>query len=204
MWSLPYEVQMYLTLPILFMALRGPRSAARLISIYVIGGFLSLTHPVLRFLPCFLAGVMAYKLLEIVRPRFRAWLWCPAVIGAVVLYVRLGAYSDTGWFKDDVTCLIIGALIPLFQKTAGPITTVASQVAKYSYGIYLCHTPIMWLLYRQLTIPDWQRPIWLVIATGLVSVACYHAIEHPLIQMGTRLANRVSPKPELSAALAIS
>lgn len=204
MWSLSYEVQMYLALPLLFMALRGPRSGARLILIYYIGGLLSLTHPVLRFVPCFLAGVLAYKLLGIVRPRLSAWLWCPVVIGAVVLYVRLGVYSDTSWFKDDLTCLIIGALIPLFQKAAGPITTVASHVAKYSYGIYLCHTPIMWLLYRQLTIPDWQRPIWLVIATGLVSMACYHAIEHPLIQIGTRLANRASPTPDLEAAVAIS
>lgn len=204
MWSLPYEVQMYLILPILFLVLRGPRNAGRLMPVYIIGGLLSLYHPVFRYLPCFLGGVMAYNLLGIVRPRLRAWLWCPAVISAVVLYVQIGPYSETGWFKDDLSCLIIGALIPLFQKTTGPITTVASHLAKYSYGIYLCHIPIMWLVYRQLTIPDWQRPIWLVIATGLVSMACYHAIEHPLIQIGTRLANRASPTPGLAAAIAIS
>ena len=204
MWSLPYEVQMYLILPILFLMLSGLRSSARLIPVYIIGGLLSLRHPVFRYLPCFLAGVIAYKLLGIVRPRLSAWLWCPAVICVVVLYVRMGPFSETSWFKDDLICLTIGALIPLFQKTAGPITAIASHLAKYSYGIYLCHVPIMWLLYRELTIPDWQRLIWLVIATGLVSMACYHAIEHPLIQIGTRLANRASPTPELAAAVAIS
>jgi len=204
MWSLPYEVQMYLVLPVLFLVLRAHRGSARLICIYFIGGFISLLHPVFRYLPCFLAGVMAYKLLETVRPRLWAWLWCPAVIGVVVLYVRLVPYSDGSWLADDLSCLIIGAMIPLFHKTAGTIATVASQVAKYSYGIYLCHTPIMWLLYRKLTIPHWQQPICLVIATGLVSVACYHAIEHPLIELGSRLANRMSPKPQLSPAVAMS
>jgi peptidoglycan/LPS O-acetylase OafA/YrhL len=204
MWSLPYEVQMYLALPILFLVLRATRGFARLICIYLIGSALSLFHPVLRYLPCFLAGVIAYRLLGRVQPRFRAWLWCPAVIGAVVLYVRLVPYSETSWLADDLSCLIIGGLIPLFRKNAGPITAVAAHVAKYSYGIYLCHMPIIWLLYRKLAIPDWQRPMWLVIATGLVAIACYHAIEQPLIEIGSRLANRVSTKPQLSPAVAIS
>jgi peptidoglycan/LPS O-acetylase OafA/YrhL len=193
LWSLPYEVQMYLILPLIFVALRTPRSRDSLSLIYVVGGLLSLFLPLFQYLPCFLAGVIAYKQLGTVRRRFRAWLWCPAVIGAVVLYVLI-PYSSFAWSKDIVICFIVGALIPLFQQNSGAIRTVASHIAKYSYGIYLCHTPLLWLLYYKLTIPDWQRPIWLFIATGIVSWACYHAIEHPLIQIGTRLANRVSMK----------
>ncbi|HEY1203959.1 MAG: acyltransferase [Bryobacteraceae bacterium] len=193
LWSLPYEVQMYLVLPMLFLVLRAPRGRVRLILIYAVSTLLSLFQP-LRYLPCFLAGVMAYQRLGTVQPRFRAWPWCPVVIGAVVLYV-LGPYSDASWSKDILTCLTVGALIPLFQMSRGAISTAASYIAKYSYGIYLCHTPVMWLLYRKLAIADWQRAIWLAIATAAVSLACYHAIEYPLIRFGTRLANRISGKP---------
>lgn len=192
LWSLPYEVQMYLVLPLLFLLLRAPGAGTRLILMYLMGALLSF-YPLFHYLPCFLAGVVAYKLLGTFRRYFLAWLWCPVVIGAVVLYA-LAPYSDTSSVKDVLFCLLVGALIPLFQRNGGAIATIASHIAKYSYGIYLVHTPVLWLLYRKLTIPDWQRAIWLAIATGTVSVACYYLIEHPLIQLGARLADRGSVK----------
>ena len=202
LWSLPYEVQMYLFLPVLFLLLNSASKAGvRLGLIYVVSVILSIIHPLFRYFPCFLAGVIAYKLIAWVRPRVPARFWCPTIIGVAVLYI-LAPYDDSGRAKDIVVCLTAGALIPLFHRSAGAIATAASHVAKYSYGIYLCHTPVLWLLYRHLTIPDWQRPILLVIGTGCASVACYHAIEHPLIQLGTRLANRaaVQRMPEASRA----
>ena len=202
LWSLPYEVQMYLLLPILFLTLRTPRSGVRLALAYISGALLSLVHPLFYYFPCFLAGVIAYKLSGVVQPRFPSWLWCPAVIGVVVLYV-LAPYSNESRSKDVLICLVAGALIPLFHRNYGAIAAAASHIAKYSYGIYLCHTPVLWLLYRKLTIPDWQRAVWLVIATGGAAVACYHAIEHPLIQVGTRLANRISAKPMALATATI-
>ena len=199
LWSLPYEVQMYLILPLLFLFLRPPMGGARLAPIYIGGIVLSIVHPLFRYFPCFLAGVMAYKLLETVRPRIPASLWCPTIVGVVVLCV-LVPQSKVSLVKDVSICLVVGALIPLFHRSSGAITTIASHIAKYSYGIYLCHTPVMWLIYRKLTIPDWQRAIWLVGLTGIVSVACYHAIEDPLIQIGVRLSNRMPGKPRLSVA----
>ncbi len=193
LWSLPYEVQMYLMLPVLFLLLRVQGSRARLVPIYFTGMILSAMHPVFQYVPCFLAGVIAYVMLRTARPRFAAWLWCPVVIGAIALYV-LTPYSEPASWKDVILCLIVGALIPLFQSASGFIAKAASHIAKYSYGIYLCHTPILWLLYRRMAIPDWQRPVWLVIATGGVSIACYYAVERPMIEAGTRFANRVSEK----------
>lgn len=104
--------------------------------------------------------------------------------------------------KDVSICLVVGASIPLFGRNRGPLAAAASHIAKYSYGIYLCHTPVLWLVYRKLTIPEWQRPIWLVIGTGAVSVACYYAIEAPLIQVSTRLASPMSLKPRAPAPAA--
>jgi peptidoglycan/LPS O-acetylase OafA/YrhL len=193
LWSLPYEVQMYLVLPILYLLLRASKGNGRLGLIYLNGTLLSLFYLLFRYVPCFLAGVIAYRLLRTLRPRLPHLLWCPTIIGVVALYT-MTPYSDQSWSKDVFSCLAVGLLIPLFYRKAGIIATVASQIAKYSYGIYLCHTPVLWLLYRKLTIPDWCRVIGLVILTGVLSVACYHVIEHPLIQVGTRLSNRASTR----------
>ncbi len=201
LWSLPYEVQMYLILPALFLVLRLPGSWVRLILIYLIGALLSVIHPLLGYLPCFLAGVVAYKLLEALRPRLPAWFWGPAVIGIVVLFILTPQYYES-WTKNVLTCLFVGVLIPLFRRRSGAVSAVASRIAKYSYGIYLCHTPVLWLLYQKLTIPAWQQAIWLIVGTGGASVACYYAIEHPLIQLGTRLSNRIYAKPRAVAAVA--
>jgi peptidoglycan/LPS O-acetylase OafA/YrhL len=189
LWSLPYEVQMYLVLPVLFLLLAPVRSWGRLAAIYVAGLIVSPFSPVLRYVPCFLAGVVAWRLLGRVRPRLPAWLWCPAIVLAVLFYVAT-PYS-TGRFKDVMICAIVGGMIPLFRTNRGVISAVAARIAKYSYGIYLCHTPILWLFYRKLALPAWQRPIWVAAAIAAVSVACYYAIERPMIELGTRIANRV-------------
>lgn len=188
MWSLPYEVQMCLVLPLIFLFLRAPGNSSGLPLICVVGVLLSLFYPLFRYFPCFLSGVMAYTLIGSWQPRFPAWLWCPAIAFAVALYVA-APFSDANWVKDVLVCIAVGLSIPLFRGNSGAIAAVAARIAKYSYGIYLCHTPLLWLLYRKLTIPAWQRGIWLVFATGLVSVACYRAIEAPLIRLGTRVAS---------------
>jgi peptidoglycan/LPS O-acetylase OafA/YrhL len=195
MWSLPYEVQMCLVLPLIFLFLRAPGHGSGLPLICVTGALLSLFYPLFRYFPCFLCGVVAYSLIGSWRPRFPAWLWCPAITVAVVLYVE-APFSDANWIKDVLICVAVGLSIPLFRGNGGATAAMAAPIAKYSYGIYLCHTPLLWLLYRKLTIPGWQRGIWLVLATGLVSVACYRMIESPLIRIGARVANRVLFEPE--------
>jgi len=199
LWSLPYEVQMYLVLPVLFLLLPAANSRWRLAAIYIASLFGSLYY-LLRYVPCFLPGVIAYKLLDHVRPRLPAWLWCPTVIAAVALYV-LAPHSTPNEF---LICLTIGVLIPLFRANHGPLSTAAAYIAKYSYGVYLCHTPILWLLYRQLAMPGWQRLICMVLGTTAASVACYHAIERPLIELGTRLANREPAGSRESAVEAVA
>ena len=196
LWSLPYEVQMYLVLPILFLSLRGSKAFARLGLLYLNGIILGVFFPLCQYVPCFLAGVIAYQLLRTLKPRFPGRLWCPAMIGTAILYT----ITPESWSKDVLCCLAVGLSIPLFYRKAGIIATCASHIAKYSYGIYVCHTPVLWLLYRKLTLPAWQRLSGLVILTGILSVVCYYVIEHPLIQIGARLANKVSMKNSQSAA----
>jgi len=191
LWSLPYEVQMYVVLPGIYLWLKVFQSNFDCGLIFISGALLSRAHPLFYYFPCFLAGVIAYRLLGTVQPRLPAWLWGPVMIGITVLYT-VTPRSDQSWVKSVFSCLTVGVLIPLFDARRSLIGTAASQIAKYSYGIYLSHMPLLWLIYRKLTLPEWSRPILVVLATAVVSLVCYHAIEYPLIRAGKRL---VSERP---------
>jgi peptidoglycan/LPS O-acetylase OafA/YrhL len=189
LWSLPYEVQMYLVLPFLFLLVHGrKRGGLWLAMVYLAGAAISPLHPLLLYVPCFLAGVVAFYLLGRLRPRLPGSLWTLALLAAVVIYVWT-PYS-TGRVKDILLCLPVAALIPIFRENRGPIAAIAAPIAKYSYGIYLCHTPVLWFVYRKLPVAAWSRPfLWLAL-TAVASMLCYRLVERPMIECGTRLANR--------------
>ena len=73
----------------------------------------------------------------------------------------------------------------------------AQQVAKYSYGIYLAHTPLIWLIFRQLSwLPITAQ--WMLSLTSLaaVSMARFFLIEAPCIRLGARRAACFRRDPE--------
>src|SRR5579862_8387237 len=88
LWSLPFEVQMYVVLPFLFLLLRAFRLAWIPFALWIaavagILGMLAFQVPVLPrllgYTPCFLGGVIAYRLWGKTKPRLPAWIW-PLVI----------------------------------------------------------------------------------------------------------------------------
>jgi peptidoglycan/LPS O-acetylase OafA/YrhL len=200
MWSLPYEVQMYLVLPGLFLILRRSRNTYLVAALYGAGVLLSLLHPVLTYFPCFLAGVVAWILLSKVRPWVPAWLWLPFLLAAVTFYTLSG--HGLSQKKSSLTCLLLGLAIPLFRANTGYLVTGAKYIARYSYGIYLAHVPLLWLFYRKLGLAGWQGSVCTVLTTAVVSVVCYHAIEQPLIRVGTRLVERGGTPRERACAAA--
>jgi peptidoglycan/LPS O-acetylase OafA/YrhL len=68
LWSLPYEVQMYLALPFVFVFLRARRWPIRAIALFVAGIVAAHADRALfEFVPCFLLGVLVYKALPLIR-----------------------------------------------------------------------------------------------------------------------------------------
>jgi peptidoglycan/LPS O-acetylase OafA/YrhL len=200
LWSLPFEVQMYLVLPLIFVAMRARKSLLFLFAIYAGSVPLARMSPVLRFVPCFLAGVIAYRILRIIQPRFRAMLWLPAILGIVGLYIVVptSIFSQTkdpfSQTKDTLFCLMVGLAIPLFQDCQGLLAAAAAQVAKYSYGVYLGHTAVFLVFFRYLEMADWMRVVCSAIGIALVSIFCFHAIERPMMNLGSRMADRVAQR----------
>jgi len=215
LWSLPLEVEMYVALPCLYLIFRN-RSILSLAFFWISTVVLSFFQPrlgegfeILKYVPCFLGGIMAWRLIRSgARPRLPAWTW-PAGIAAASVFA-LTATEKSLFFSISALGMCLGLLIPQFHElTWPPITRAAKIVARYSYGIYLAHFPIMsyvmqsryyWperifhYLPPMIAIPHFAKPIDFVLVTTLTAVASfvlYHAIEEPGIRLGHRLARKI-------------
>lgn len=213
LWSLPLEVQMYLLLPAVFLFIGPSRSIGRAFALLALGVVAGLAQPfagtpflVAAFAPCFMAGIVAYALTGRVRRQLPAWAWPVAVLGLVGAYAGGLRYVEEvhplaiGW----VVCLALGLMIPAFRELRLPaIARPSLLVARYSYGIYLFHIPILWLAFDR--IPGLPMPArWALFVAAMVAVpvAGYHWLEEPLIRIGGRVAGRLSRRSAARPAAA--
>jgi peptidoglycan/LPS O-acetylase OafA/YrhL len=200
LWTLPYEVQMYLLLPFLFVLARGAQAVQRIAALWVSAialvvamALLGLYYYPLRFIPCFLPGVLAYTLGRQLAKTRSPWLLF-AVVGLGVLMLPLVAIA-----KVQLTpllwlfCAALGFTIPHCRELTSPLLArCAKVVATYSYGIYLTHTLIIAIAFnglRFLPLPV-QVAVFLVLIVAL-PWAAYRYVEAPGIALGKRLAGRM-------------
>jgi peptidoglycan/LPS O-acetylase OafA/YrhL len=194
-WSLPRELQMYLALPFVYLILK--RFPSTITALLVWLGFLAAAphYQLLACFPCFMGGVVAYQLAA-EKKTFQApaWTWCVAIVllGAVNLVLSLTIMPD--FRADFVLCMLLGIAIPNFQDLEwSAVTRVAKVVAKYSYGIYLFHDPVIWISFVKLNgFPLAARWACLVALMAGIPYVLHHWVEAPMMEVGKRLATRWS------------
>jgi peptidoglycan/LPS O-acetylase OafA/YrhL len=200
LWSLPYEVQMYLLLPAVFLLTRvgGARWVAVLlasaVAVIVALSAAGLPYRLLQYLPCFLPGVLAYALRgrRTLNPAilFAALTVCVAIVSALMLKVGV---PELPLFWG--LCIVLGLLIPRCREIRSPLLARGAKlVATYSYSIYLTHE----LAIRAAFDLGAGLPLivqWLVCFAVLIAWARvgYRWIEAPGIALGVRLAETAAP-----------
>lgn len=228
LWSLPYEVQMYAFLPLLYILIRRFPSLRAIALIwlgtvvvagleYIVRSKMDSDSLLLRYFPCFLAGVLAWRLLETGRRRLPGALWVLVVVALVMLYrlediVRVYGIDWHGllhgtfrndhkiWLppsldlvRDWAFCAVTGLAIPFFADVKGVWLNASTRtIAQYSYGVYLCHVPMLWVCFSLLHFGNvFVSAILTVLLTALVSFVLYHVIEHPAIRFGKQFSKRL-------------
>jgi peptidoglycan/LPS O-acetylase OafA/YrhL len=211
LWTLPLEVQMYIFLPLLFIGFRS-RSVRPVLLLWLASIPVAVLQRhyaprlnLLSFAPCFLAGIVAWRLHAPKRDRLPGWLW-PLCIAAVSMLWFAGDLRHEMYFRWGF-CLLLGSTIPFFAEISFAwVRAVANTIAKYSYGIYLTHTTAMTVGFLLLRNHFAQWSVFLGLAVAL-PLLMYHLVEHPGIQAGKRIANwlwnppartpRIDPKPQM-------
>ena len=215
LWSLPLEIQMYVVLPFLYIFAKR-HSATALLKIGCAAALIGLPYDwaasmhlvrgldrlnILYFAPCFVAGVMSYRLSKNRKLALSSWLWPVAVAAIVAIYLlwqTLLPNSTNPYpaYRAWVVCWMLGALIPQFQEMRLRwLRTASHYVAKYSYGIYLGQVAALWIGFTFWPHTDsafrWIVSIFVVAG---IAVAGYHAIEHPGILLGKLVVDRSERK----------
>jgi peptidoglycan/LPS O-acetylase OafA/YrhL len=209
-WTLPLEVQMYVLLPALFVTLRN-RTAKSVVALWCVAFGLSLLQPalgvrflLLQYLPCFLGGVLAWRLLRTTTgPRFSGSLFPLALVA--VSFIWIAADPERRPFHLAAFGVCLGAAVPMFTEIPWPVVRdVTKIVARYSYGVYLFHFAIEIFFFSNPHYPSFRfletlalraseagRPTRLMLFVALsvlVPFALYHLVEEPGIRVGKRFA----------------
>lgn len=199
LWSLPYEVQMYLVLPFLYRltTTRQPFAWLAMIYAWVILMVItlpsdSLTSKLIIYVPCFLPGVLAFVL-----PRQKKSETSPGLLfGQIAIVGVLGIPALVAAGVPEMPllwalCIAIGLTLPACrQLKEGLVSSGSHLIAKYSYGVYLTHVLALGAvdgLVPGPVIVQWAA--MLILLPGLAYI-CYHGIEKHGVALGARLAAR--------------
>ena len=196
LWSLPYEVQMYVALPLLHWIVRRRTGLLNLLMLY--GFFCAVGLAMLRYtehlnmfayIPCFLCGVLCYRLCRQPRQRLPGIVWLPFLLVATVAFVvpiRFGEEPRiwAGW----IFCLCLALVIPSVRDVRVRWLQVAGQqVAQYSFGVYLFHQVSLWLAFLYLPAGGlFLRLALFFLLTAVFAFVGYHLVELPFMQLGKR------------------
>lgn len=198
---------MYLVLPVLYYLAIKQRSAIYLFGLFAIfcslgflvsirtGGHLNMA----AYVPCFISGVLCYSLRNHVRDVIPAVLWPLFLLLLILGYRFSSTHGEPPYWVGWCFCLLLGLSINAFRNSEiKPINSIVEKIALYSYGVYLIHLPVLYLVFMVLGIqnPAYGTLIFLAL-TAIGSLITYHLIESPFIDLGRRLSSKPIPDPVL-------
>lgn len=215
LWTLPLEVQMYVLLSVLFILFQK-RPVYWLVITWVLFAIFAIFQPgfgnrleILEFIPCFLGGVVAWRLMRDRETKIiDGWAW-PAAIPLASIICLTATSQRFVPLHIATFGLCLGLLIPLFKDIPwNRLQNISRIIARYSYGIYLSHFaiqlycfndakfhPVFKIIHQIPPLLHHSRLVhWSIflLLSVLMPILLYHLIEKPGICMGHKLATHIT------------
>jgi peptidoglycan/LPS O-acetylase OafA/YrhL len=202
LWSLPLEVQMYLLLPFAYFAIRGDRRY-RSLALWGLSVLLALILPriserldVFRYAPCFASGIVAYDLLRSQRWAWKlpAWVW---PIGVFTVIAIFGPHDNLSLSNKMVRAWVLSLSLAVLYANVSEgqsnwIHRVFHWIAEHSYGIYLSHIVVLWIVFNRMAEDArWEQMAVLIAGSLGIPALLYVTIEKPLILAGAHVARHL-------------
>jgi len=188
LWSLPWEIQMYIVLPPLFVLLVARRRVWGVALLWAVCVAANFKFSLFFYVPHFVCGALAYLLLTSRRQREG---WIPAGVLPLLLVLLSVLYcTATTTLMGYGLTMALALLLPLFRPLAcRPMEWLTSRVATYSYGIYMTHLFGLWVVLRGWTgqgsaLELGLRMVCFVVLTVGLAMVLYHALEKPAMEAG--------------------
>lgn len=188
LWSLPFEMQMYLVIPACFLlATKFRLRGAVALWLVVLAAGVIKPYFLLAFAPCFIPGVVAYCLWNRIRLPWQ--LWPPTLAIIICAYSLLAKHTFEGpRLTEWVACGAVAFTVPLFAEMPDSfVRSIAHLIAKYSFGIYLFHMACIWILFDIIKALLPFQIAGFVLLLSALSFAAYRYIEAPFIRLGQSL-----------------
>jgi peptidoglycan/LPS O-acetylase OafA/YrhL len=207
---------MYVILPFAYLAIRGEKRYRSLVlwvlSVTIALGTLLLIAmlpmpaqnkpwlvqriSVIIYAPCFLSGAVAFDLVRHRNWQWKlpAWIWPLGIFGAVVLY---GPHDDAIILSKLIRAwwisIALGILFANVREVRPNWTnSIFHWIAEHSYGIYLSHSIVFWIVFfRMAQFSPWVQIPALIAGSIGIPALLYVSIEKPLIATGGNLARRI-------------
>ena len=128
--------------------------------------------------------------------------WLPFVCVLILGYcIAGGSMGDGNFWVGWVFCLLLGLAVNFFHDSSqAHLNFAAQKIALYSYGMYLNHLPVLYLVFIVFGVKNWiSGSLLFVWLTMLASATTYHLIESPFVELGRRLSSPCS-MPAAAAA----
>lgn len=191
LWTLPFEVRLYLGLGLLWLAARSLRAAGRfptfehwvtltafvMMLVYLVHADPSLWN--LRFSTFFCCGVAAYVHRSHIHLRVDLFLVCAVALA-------ISAYNRTAFYI--VYDLVLGYLILFVVFARLPVFRFYNRLGDYSYGMYIYAFPVQQFIAKLIPgITAWQMLPLSFGITLIFAVGSWHLIEMPALRRKPRV-----------------
>jgi peptidoglycan/LPS O-acetylase OafA/YrhL len=196
-WTLCYEVQMYVFLPFLFLLTKKKIVKKLVILLFIFCVIFILINKyfntplfnITKYFPCFISGIFGYIYFKENTKKISPVYLIGYLFLSIIFYPILVTKNIPENFLGVILCSILGLLIPITKEISFKlVNNFSKEIAKYSYTIYLFHGFVI-NIFIDLQVFYLIKFSLIILTLSFVCYVIYTFVENPMIKLGKKISN---------------